>query len=138
MTSFEELALISLKSIDETLKDLLALSKSKRAATPKPTDDVALHVDLDSKYGDPLIKAKSPKDWTGPDMTGRHMSECPPDYLDLVATRLDYFAGKEADPTKKHYNELDAARARAWAARLRSGYQPKTAEPMVDEEQIKW
>jgi hypothetical protein len=71
-------------------------------------------------------------------MNGRHLSECPPEYLDLLASRYDYFAGKEEDEKKKRYAVIDAAKARAWAARLRSGYMPKTPEPMIDEGQIKW
>jgi hypothetical protein len=130
---------IVLRSIDATLKELLALSKSKRAAA-KPSDDQKLHVDLDGQYGDPLIKAKSPRDWKGPDMTGRHFSECPPEYLDQLAARYDYFTTTETDIKKRHYNELDAAKARAWAARIRSGYKPKDEPPtqMLSEDKITW
>lgn len=61
-------------------------------------------------------------------MTGRTFSECPPEYLDLLADRFDYFAGKEPDEKKAGYNRLDARRARAWAARLRSGWNRPTAD----------
>jgi hypothetical protein len=56
------------------------------------------------------------------------MSECPPAYLDLVASRLDYFAAKEEDAKKARYNRLDASRARGWAARLRNGWKPAQRE----------
>jgi hypothetical protein len=79
-------------------------------------------VSLDGPYGDPIIKAKDPKDWTGPPQAGKHFSECPPAYLDLIADRYTYFAGRETDATKAGYNRLDAARARGWAARLRAGW----------------
>jgi hypothetical protein len=112
-----------LRSIDVTLKQLLA-------AQPKPPPAVADAADLDGTYGDPVIKAKDPKDWTGGSMSGRRFSECPPAYLDLVASRLEYFAdiadregkvtssGKPVGP----FNRRDAARARGWAMRLRSGW----------------
>jgi hypothetical protein len=132
---------IVLRSIDATLKELLALSKSKRAAA-KPTDDQKLHVDLDGPYGDPLIKAKDPKDWAGPSMRDRHFSECPPAYLFLLAQRYDYFASRELDEKKKRYNQLDAEKARHWAQRIESGYKPKTQNeatmPPVSEDEIKW
>ena len=58
-----------LQSIDATLKELLALSKSKRAATPAASN-VASDADLDSEHGDELVRAKMPKDWTGEDFKG--------------------------------------------------------------------
>lgn len=118
-------ALDLLRSIDATLKQLLALSK---VAKPK---EVASDSDLDGQYGDPVIKAADPRDWTGPKMKGRHFSECSSEYLMLVADRLDYFAevaerenkqtaaGKPVAP----YNRKDAARARGWAKRVREGWQ---------------
>jgi len=92
---------------------------------------VASDADLDSKFGDPEVRAKSPRDWTGPPMQGKHFSECPAEYLDLVADRLDYFAGqneaeRDAESMKKaRYNRLDASRARGWATRIRAGYKPR-------------
>jgi hypothetical protein len=134
MTAYELETVGLLKRIDATLAELLALSKSKRASAPLPP----AAIDLEGPYGDPIIKAKDPRDWPGPSMSGRHLSECPPDYLDLLASRYDYFAGKETDEKKKRYAVIDSAKARAWAARLRSGYLPKPVEPMVDSESIKW
>jgi hypothetical protein len=101
-----------LQSIDASLKTLIAL---QRGAPPSE------RVDLDGEHGDPIIKAKDPRDWTGEPMKGRHFSECPPEYLDLLADRFDYFASQEQDAKKARYNRLDAARARGWAARIRAG-----------------
>jgi hypothetical protein len=78
-------------------------------------------IDLDGPHGNPTVKAKDPRDWTGEPMHGRTFSECPAAYLDLLADRLEYFASKEDDPKKKRYNKLDAARARGWAERVRNG-----------------
>lgn len=119
-----------LKSIDESLKTLLDLHLVKGGnAEPERGQRVASDADLDGKYGDPEVKAKDPRDWTGPTMRGKRFSECPPEYLDMVADRLDYFCstneGKtEEDQKKLKYQRLDASRARGWAKRLRSGWKP--------------
>jgi hypothetical protein len=110
-----------LTSIDATLKKLL-VALAREPKHDAPIAPLPAPVSLDGPYGDPIIKAKDPKDWTGPPQTGKHFSECPPAYLDLLADRYDYFAGRETDATKAGYNRLDAARARGWAARLRAGW----------------
>jgi hypothetical protein len=104
-----------LTSIDATLKLLLAAQSGDRAPQ---SDESVTH----GPHGDPIVKAKDPRDWTGDSMNGRHFSECPADYLDLLAERYDYFASREEDATKQRYNLLDARRARAWAVRIRGGY----------------
>lgn len=126
----------TLQSIDANLKLLVELALDIDArGKPK-----AMKVDLDSQHGDPIVKAKDPRDWTGDPMIGRKFSECPPEYLDMVADRLDYFASREEDAKKKNYNLLDAARARGWAARIRAGYkppaQPDTTAGMVKEDEV--
>ena len=117
-----------LASIDATLKAVLAALQG-RGSTTAPSSDVATDADLDGRYGNPEVKAKDPRDWTGPSMKGRKFSDCPADYLDLVASRLDYFAetaeaeGKTTNSGKPvaPFNRADAKRARGWAARIRSG-----------------
>lgn len=129
MAAGEE-AIATLKSIDATLKAMLAIMRQR---TPK-TVDVATDRDLDSKYGDPKV-TMNPRDWTGESCKGLLMSECPPDFLDLYASALDYFAQK-AEETGETYNNKptaprkrqDAARARGWAKRIREG---KHAPPPV-------
>lgn len=110
----ETLAL--LKSIDTSLKALV------RAAVPQPP------ADLDGPHGDPLVTASDPRDWLGEPMKGRRFSECPEAYLELVASRLDYFANKAGENNeltssgkpREPLLRLDAARARGWAARIRA------------------
>jgi hypothetical protein len=119
MATTSEEAIRLLRSIDSSLKSLLAMQGGAHQTE---------RVDLDGPHGDPVIKAKDPRDWTGEPMKGRKFSECPPDYLDMVAERFDYFASKEEDPKKAKYNRLDAARARGWAQRLRGGFKP-SSEP---------
>lgn len=164
MTAYELETIGALKSIDATMKELLALSKTKRAAQPVPKGTpmgdtewmgAVQNFNFEDKYADPIIKAKDPRDWSGPTMLGRHLSECPPEYLDALAARYDYFVSQSnatnvygktpeeiAEIDKKtNYNKLDAAKARAWAARLRSGYKPKTQNEATDHvlsEDIKW
>ena len=111
-----------LKSIDTKLERMAG----GNGAAP------ASDADLDSKYGDPEVKAKDPRDWTGPTMKDRRFSQCPPEYLEMVAERLDYFSSQlkgetEEEQKKLKYQKLDAARARGWAKRLRSGWKPAPA-----------
>ncbi len=125
-----------LQSIDKTLKELLALSKSKRQAAP--TVDIAPDSDLDSQYGDEQVKFK-PRDWSGEFVKGQRMSECAPEMLDMLAASFDYFAEKKRhDATmadKMFYDQRSARRARGWAARLRSGWQ---APRPVESSEVTW
>lgn len=111
------------------------------SAAAAPT--VAADGDLDGKYGNLPIKAKDPRDWTGESQIGKRPSECPPEYLDLCASRADYFASIETDAKKLRYTKLDASRWRGWAARLRNGWKPPvddtfgtvaTSEPLTADE----
>jgi hypothetical protein len=114
----------TLKSIDSTLKELLALSKSKRAAAPS---NVATDADLDGTHGDPIVKF-NPRDWTGDEFRQQPFSATTPEFLDLLAKAYDSFYAKktaENDPKAK-WEALTAARARGWALRLRNGWKPKT------------
>ena len=118
-------ALALLRSIDASLKALVA-RQAPATAAPSTGAKVASDADLDGTWGDPEVKAKDPRDWTGEPMKGRKFSECPAEYLDLLAERLDYFAEKNAAGTedeqkKARYQRLDASRARGWAARIRAG-----------------
>lgn len=93
------------------LREIHAMLSAQRPVT----------VDIDGPKGDPVLRQKDPRDWSGQTQVGKRMSECPAEYLDLLASRYDYFAGKETDAKKAGYNRLDAARARGWAARIRAG-----------------
>lgn len=96
--------------------------------------EVAGERDLDSQYGDPTIK-KDPKRWTGESYAGCRYSECPPEYLDVLADLKDWMADKDeekgTDDGKKfaRYGRLDAARARGWAERKRNGWTPLGGAP---------
>jgi hypothetical protein len=123
-------ALDVLVSIEGLLKQLVKQGQSASGSTGA----IASDRDLDGQYGDPEVRAKDPRDWNGPSMKGRHFSECPPEYLDLIAERLDYFAEQADEEGKKtekgqpvsKYNRADAARARGWAKRIRDGRHVQT------------
>lgn len=130
-----------LKGIDASQKAILAeLRKGARKQTASAAPTVASDADLDGPHGDPVVRMKDPRDWSGASMKGRRFSECPAEYLDLVASRFDYFA-EQAEATNEMYEgkpvaprkRKDAARARGWAARVRAGkvqHQPvPTAAP---------
>jgi hypothetical protein len=125
-----------LRSIDATLKQILAARKSAPASGGAA---VAPASDLDSQYGDPEVR-NDPRDWSGPSMKGRKLSECPADYLDMWAEMKDYFAGKERSENKMtskgnpawEFSLKDAARARGWSARIRAGLVEQKPEPESD------
>jgi len=135
MSEYSAEILSALESIDATLKELLVLSKSKRATAPS---NVATDADLDSQYGDPKSNFK-PRDWTGEWVKGQLFSESHPAMLDLLAPIYESFYEKkkaENDP-KARYELESAKRARGWAARLRAGWKPKTPSH-VPASDIQW
>lgn len=107
-----------------------AQSGGNGGAPSGPTEGaIASDSDLDSNHGDPTVKFDpKPKYWSGDSFAAYRFSECPPEYLDAMATYLDacaYMAEKDADEKKRssaRYKRMDAARARGWARRLRNGW----------------
>jgi hypothetical protein len=148
MAANAEDVIAALRSIDASLKTLVQLSQARAgAARPatspatsapatRPAPAVAPDTDLDGEYGNPVIKAKDPRDWSGPTMNGRRLSECPAEYLDLLAARYDYFADQQelsneqttSGKPRAPYTRREAARARGWARRLRAGWKPPVVE----------
>lgn len=124
MSASEE-TLTLLRSIDASLKRLVAQGRAAETGT------VASDRDLDSKWGDPVVKFM-PRDWTGERCTGRKFSECQAPFLHLMADALEYFASQSeaknelTDKGKPvaDYKRQDAARARGWAKRITDGRVP--------------
>lgn len=118
--SDETLAL--LRSIDASLKTLVKVLGATAAKA------VASDRDLDGKYGNPKVTFM-PRDWAGPSYKGRLFSECPPDLLDMLAETFEYFASQAEAKDERtdrgkpvaEFKRADAARARGWAQRIRSG-----------------
>ena len=116
-----EIMIALLKSIDASLKVLAT------AVRAKATKTAAGDRDLDGKYGNPQVRL-TVRDWTGEPMKGRRFSECPPEFLDILAETFDWLGDKEeregttynGKPTAQ-YKRQDAARARGWAKRIREG-----------------
>lgn len=127
--TFEEASLWFLRSIDESMKALVAAANRRASKdTAAATGSVADDRDLDGKWGDPVVKFL-PRNWTGDQRyKGKKMSECPADLLDMLAETFDYFAKKaeesnemtDAGKPVAPYKRKDAARARGWAKRNRS------------------
>lgn len=118
-----------LASIDATLKAMLLVLSGKRNEAPATSDgDVADDAELDSQYGDEVVKF-NPRDWTGQSFKGAKMSSCPAEFLEQLANAFDYFAKKnDADKAmtdsgkpKSMYDKRSARRARGWAQRAREG-----------------
>jgi hypothetical protein len=135
---FEQRLLAVLSSIDGSLKRMAsggAAFAASGAAQAGP--EVANDRDLDGKYGNEKV-AMNPRDWSGPSMKGKQMSECPPEFLDVLASTCDWFAAKNdrdkivdnAGNPKSRYDRRTAARARGWAKRLRSGWKPAPVPSM--------
>lgn len=131
LADIRELAKLQLVALDSLLT--FAQERAKRTAPGAAGKPLASDADLDGQYGDPIIVAKDPRDWSGDSMKGKHFSECPAEYLDMVADRLDYFSSQlgtgPEDTKKRGYNMKDAARARGWAVRQRNGWKPTAPQP---------
>lgn len=110
-------------------------AQASNSAPARAGGQIASDRDLDGQYGDPSIR-KMPKGWEEDDFTGFRFSETRPEFLDFLAKDLaglaEWLRGK-GEPDKAKYKELDAARARGWAKRLRAGYVP-TARPAAEDE----
>jgi hypothetical protein len=127
-------ALTLLRSIAADMRELVNIAKARKTSREPQVSDA----DLDSPHGNFVVNMKDPRDWSGDSMNGRTLSECPPEYLDLMAARFEYFAGEEPDAKKRGYKLKDAARCRGWAARLRNGWTPPAMAGHVEDREIKW
>lgn len=100
------------------------------AAPTLPVGYTAAQLALDTDKGNPRIKYH-PKRWAGESMLERRMSECDPAFLDMFAENARWQAdnprkGEDGKPNQKDmdgakWKRLDAARAEAWAVRIRAG-----------------
>lgn len=107
------------------------------------TVSAASDADLDSQYGDPTVR-KDPKRWAGASYVGAKYSECPSDYLLVLAESFEYFAAKDQQnpDCRKHrngtpfwkYNLIDAGRAKGWARRNKGLVKPPPAQVVEDDD----
>jgi hypothetical protein len=133
MTSDEmKLILTKLDTLERAVLQLVAKGNGPVGTASPDTARpiVATAAELDGQWGDPLIRSRDPKSWTGDSMMGLKLSACPPEYLDLWAERADYFARQADEKGEKdnkgrpasYWKRKDAALARGWAARKRAGW----------------
>jgi hypothetical protein len=146
-----------LDRIEKKLDTLLALMRAGGGAGPRaalrgpdgeasapPATQSAPTVtdaDLDGPWGNPEVRFV-PKRWSGADYKGKRFAECEPEFLEMLAETYEWFAQRDDESAavdkngnpKSRWSRLDAARARAWAARLRAGGSagatPVTAVPV--------
>ncbi len=129
-----------LRSIDASLKQLVASSTRAPSSATAASNGAASDADLDHPtHGDPTIKW-DPKRWTGPSMVGKRYSETSPDYLQSVADFATWRAQKDDESKavddkgrpKSYWAHKDRGLALGWAARLRAGWKPAAA-PAFDD-----
>jgi hypothetical protein len=135
--------LTTLESIDRSLDALVGLARKGAGVTVSDGGPVqAGATELEAPDADELVKVK-PRDWSGDDFKGTRMSLCPPAFLEQLALVYDYFAKKnDAENAvdakgrpKSFYDRRSAARARGWAARLRT---TTGKEAPVRQEELGW
>lgn len=109
------------------IREVKALLLQREKPPASASADVADAVELDSEYGDPLIKY-NPKGWDGASLVGKNFSHCTPAELDAIARDRDSYAAW-ADRTgavdnkgrpKSYYAKKDARLARGWAKKMRA------------------
>lgn len=126
------------KKLDQALRGIALLARHLGAVPSAPGSSsvgsgaIASDAEMAGKYGDPEVRF-DPRDWSGESFKRSKFSECPADYLDLLAVVLDGFAEQESDAKKKTYKLRDARLARGWAARKRAGWRPPGEEQHQDE-----
>lgn len=112
------------QKLDEVLKIVGSLPSGGAAATSGEYQQATCtDAELDDKYGNPEVRLV-PSKWTGQDYLGWKYGDCSPEFLDEMSNMLDAIGRKQSkDPAKARnakWSAKDAARARAWAARLRA------------------
>jgi len=102
----------------------LRLLTEARGAGPLVPDHEA-----DERVGGNPVVRFDPKSWSGPSFKGKKYADAPPEYLDLLASALTQMAAKAAAAGEMYkgkpsapYRYKDAARARRWAYRKRTGW----------------
>lgn len=99
-----------------------------RTLKPRATDDM-----MDGPNGNPVMRNKDPRGWTGQSYVGYKMGDATPEYLELAAGLFDWQADQDDKIQKRSektgqltagYKRRDASLARGWAQRLRDGWKP--------------
>lgn len=140
--SEESLAL--LRSIDASLKTLVANARPPQGAAPaKNAGAVATDREMSGRFGDPQIRF-NPNTWPRDqgDFVGKTMSQCPPEFLTAYAVAKESM-GQKADregtvanngKPKGDYDRLDARVARGWAQRNQGKTTARPSAPGFDDD----
>lgn len=132
------------QTIMGTLAEILTVVKAKpaaaRTASPGGGADDA---DLDSSFGDPEVRS-DPKKWTGPSMKGKRYSQCPSEFLGLLAGLLEWQGRRDDEDGKQDKNgnpsgdwkRRDAVRARGWQKRNEGKTFAEPAPGEVDDSAV--
>jgi hypothetical protein len=137
-------AILSLATRLDALEARTARSSHGPEVSPAAVE-IASDADLSGPYGNPEVR-KDPPWWTGQSYAGCRMSDCPPDYLENLASFFGWKARKDDESNavdgkgnpKSKWSRLDAARARGWARRnANKPGRPKPAAPKPAE-QVPW
>lgn len=109
-------------ALEKTLAAIKAVFLPRGGGDVEPADDA----ELDGRYGDPQIrKDPSAKYWSGESYVGCRLSETSTEYLQAFITwKLACAAMSAKDPARAKYADYDrkdAARAKGWILRMKSG-----------------
>jgi hypothetical protein len=117
-----------------SLQEQLAAAIKRLDTLEKASGLYATDKELDSQYGDPVLRF-TPRDWKGDNYDGKRYSECPAALLDILAEYLAWSAANPKPEKLKYvpYNLKDAARARGWSRRKRSGWRPSATAAFDDD-----
>lgn len=121
------------RALEKRVEELERILKGIGAVfTGGTTDSCATDREMDQTWGDPTV-ALIPRDWTIGGVTkGQKFSTCPPEFLDVYADTMNYFAQKNdaanavttQGKPKSFFDRKNEKFARGWARRLRSGWKP--------------
>jgi hypothetical protein len=130
---------VTIEELNESLLQLMGRVDRLEANAVKPraaVGEVANDTDLDGKFGNPDVR-KDPPLWIkagGATYVGKKFSETTAEYLDALAAFFDWKSKKDTEKGTEdgfkyaRYSQLDGARARGWAKRIRDGYQAPKPE----------
>jgi hypothetical protein len=136
----------ALKALAMGIVNGMGGGQSAAAPSNGAGQSVATDAELDGRFGNPTVR-KDARRWAGESYIGATYSECPSDYLLVLAEQFEWSAGKDKEnpEAKKHrngtpfwkYNLADAARARGWARRNKGKTLPPpgatSAQPASDD-----
>jgi hypothetical protein len=116
--------------LEERLKRMEGKLDALLARMPKPG---LPKVDVSDPNNDPQVR-KDPKNWQGDSYAGRQYSECPPDYLEMLGSLLEWMADKKDTDGKSKWAAEDRLNAARAYAHMRAKNIAATTFPKATEE----